>query len=299
MFTALLQQSSRLRVRFGRLAMLSLGTVSLVGGLTALAGVTPAGALPSNVYVTATGSNAGNCSSASAPCATVQYAYTHVATGGTINVGAGTFLGGIVTDKSVNILGTNSGGSLDGTTTTFSRGGGNFGYVLEIDNGTVNVSNVVINGAFDDLGGGVDINSGAIVNLTNVNVVDNVSNQFSGAGVENAEGTLTMTGGSISGNTDAGTYAIGGGLANFDGTSTIKNVAFNHDVANNEGGAIFIDAGTVKLEGTTSLHNNSAGVTGGGIEKCSSSTLVLGASVVNTGNTPNDFNATDPTGDCT
>jgi hypothetical protein len=277
-----------------RLSVLGLAVGSLLGGFTLLAGVTPAGAA-TNLYVSPSGSDTGNnCANASTPCLTLLHAYTEAAgSGSTINLAGGTYAGGITINKSVNIVGTNSGGSLDSLTSTINGGG----FVLFIDSGhTVNISNVVITNASGIAG----LANYSTLTLTNVNVVDNTGT-FDGAGMfSGSPGSLVMTGGSVSGNTSPDGVP-GGGFDQNGGTATFDNVAFNHDTATGsggEGGAIFNFVGTIHLTGSTAIHNNSATLEGGGVFTCPGQTTTVGPHVSVTGNTPNDFSSSDLASEC-
>jgi hypothetical protein len=284
-----------LKKRLAGLSALSLALGSLVGGL---AFATPAGAA-SNVYVSPYGSDTGNnCSSQSNPCLTLAHAYTEVSSTGTINLSGGTFHGDLDIAKNITIDGTGSTGSLNVNTTTIYGNGkpsaGTFG--VEVESGhTVTVSNLVLNNATD----------AAVLNLgtltLNNDVIGAATNNppFATAGIYNA-GTLTMNGGS---ETEVTTTTIGGALYNYMGKSTLNNVSINHATAAGaaaEGGAIFVFEGTLKLTGSTAIHNNAATVDGGGIEYChSTATLdIVGAGVSITANTPNNVSHADPEGYC-
>jgi hypothetical protein len=91
-----------------RLAMGALGVVSMVAGFAAIAGPTPAGASTNKWFVATTGSDSGNaCTTKSAPCKTIARALTEQAasaTGGTIQVKAGTYTGQInITSANDNV----------------------------------------------------------------------------------------------------------------------------------------------------------------------------------------------------
>jgi hypothetical protein len=283
-----------------RVSVLCLAVGSLLGGVTVLSGAGSAGA-SGNLYVSPYGSDSGNpCTGKAHPCLTLQHAYNVSTAGSTINLAGGTYKGGLVIDHNLNIVGTSSGGSLEAVTSTISRGGGSFDYVLTINSATVTISNVVIDGANGD-GGGLDINAPANVTLNDVNVVNNISNLFVGAGIEN-NSTLVMNGGSISNNSmDREPFGYGGGLSSShpSAKTTLNSVSLTHDTAFSEGGAILLLFGQLKITGATAIHDNSAGKAGGGIEKCPGTTLqIVGTSYSNTANTPDDFSTSDPTGVC-
>jgi hypothetical protein len=288
-----LKSPRRAKKRLAVLSASALGLGSLIGGLAFAA---PAGAA-ANVYVASSGTDvANNCSSAANPCLTLAHAYTQVSSGGTINLAGGTFRGDLVISKNLNIAGTGSTGSLNATTTTISGNSVSTSHTfcLEVEIGsTVTVSNVVLDNATD----------ASVLNLGTLTL----NNDFVGAGTNMPpyatagmfnEGTLTMNGGAAS---ELSSTYIAGALWNETGKSTLNNVALNHDTATGpdaEGGAIFITGGTVRLTGSTALHNNSATLDGGGIERCSGSTLTTTSGVSVTANTPNNISSADPAGQC-
>jgi fibronectin-binding autotransporter adhesin len=285
------------RWQAGRLAV-GVGIVSLLGGVTTLAGSMPAGAVPTNLYVSSYGSNSGNnCKVQSTPCQTLTYAYNHSASGETINLASGTYtVNALQIIDNISIVGVDSGGSLSANTTTISANGNEFGLIIE---GTDSLTNVVVNDATNES----IYNDGGSLTLTNVILGSNTGGFNSGAGLAQADGgIITMNGGSITGNTDDDAFG-GAGFVNNVGTATFNNVTFtqNHDTSSTgEGGAILNYRGTVHLKGTTNLHNNTSLVNGGGIENCSADGAVItfGPDVVNTGNTPNDLSNVDLSGVC-
>jgi hypothetical protein len=246
-----------------RLSVLGPAVGSLFGGVMLWGSAAPAGA-SGNLYVSPYGSDTANpCTSSADPCLTLQHAYNVSSSGNTINLAPGTFKGGVVINHNLNIVGSNSGGSLDAVTTTISRGGGTFDFVITVNNSLVNITNVVVDGS-DGRGGGVDTNGPADVDLTNVDVVNNISIQFVGAGIEN-NSTLVMNGGSISNNSiEDGIDGYGGGLYMEDSAArtTLNGVTLTHNTATSEGGAIFVDQGKLKITGATAIHDNSAPTAG-------------------------------------
>jgi hypothetical protein len=282
--------------KWARIPAIGLGAASLIGGLTVAAAVSPAGAIITSRYVAPSGSDtSNNCSSAQAPCLTLAHAYAETGKGNTIYLAGGTYAGNLTITKDLTIVGTTSGGSLDVNTTTINGGGD----VLTIDSGvTVNIDNLVVQAVTYGTGDGIVVDSGATVNLDDVVVGDNIVNE--GGGGLYVVGTLNMTGGAVSGNTV--TDGSAGGGAYVRGKATFDNVTFTHDTATGtgaEGGALFDRPGsTVKLLGTIAIHDNSATVDGGGIEKCSGSTLTTTSGTSVTANTPNDISSADPSSYC-
>lgn len=123
--------------------------IAATGGLAAVA----AFALPAapsyaagstDVYVSAAGSDAADCSQAT-QCATVPKALAVVADGGTIHVGPGTFDGELrplALNKSVSIVG--SGAGAGGTTLTADSSPDTV--VLEVGGGTTALSDLSVKG---------------------------------------------------------------------------------------------------------------------------------------------------------
>jgi hypothetical protein len=297
MIASSVHKSSGLGKKLARFAVLGVAVGSLMGGFTVLAGVSPAGAIPTNLWVSPYGSDTSNpCTVKANPCQTLQHAYNVSSANQTINLAGGTFRdGGLVISHNLNIVGTSSDGSLDVVTSTITRSGTNDD-MLTVNGVTVTISDVVMDGN-KGVGDAIYVPSPSKLTLNDVNVVNNIATFFDGAAIEN-QGTLIMNGGSISENTINSTdaQAAGAGLSN-NGSATLTDVALNHDVANFEGGAILNFDGPLKLLGSTAIHNNSAFL-GGGIEECPAATLTVGPHVSITDNTPNNINHTDPDGAC-
>jgi hypothetical protein len=276
MLSSSVQHSGVVR-KLGRLAVLGTAVGSLMGGVAVLSGATPAGASPTNVYVSSYGSDTNPCSSSS-PCLTLAHAYSAVATGGTINLAGGTYKGGLDVTKNVSIVGPSSDGSLDVNTATISGGSP----VLELSAAKVTITDVVITNGLGTGGGiwnydGLTLNSDSITDNTGYGGI------FLGTGSK-----LTMNGGSVSGN-DNIEDNFGGGLENFHGTAVLNGVSFTHNSAG-YGGAIG-NEGSLKTTGSTAIHDNAAYASfgGGGIYECTGDPINLGPGTSNTANTPNDL----------
>jgi hypothetical protein len=110
-------------------------------------------------------------------------------------------------------------------------------------------------------GGGLGVDTGATVTLTNITVSGNTANF--GGGIA-SRGKLTMTNTTVSGNT----ANYGGGIAS-EGILTLTNSTLSGNTANNDGGGIAIDGGTVTVTNATMTANradadgNSSGNGGG------------------------------------
>jgi len=159
------------------------------------------------------------------------------------------------------------------------------------NNLTVVINNLTITGGGN--AGGLYTFGGDTVTLTNVSI----SNNNGGGGIYNAQSTLTLINSTVSNNyVDAPADWGGGGIYNSSGsTLTLANSTVSNDTARMTmapakglGGGID-NAGTVTLTGSSTIHDNHAAVTGGGIYNNAGGTLagVNGANVFN--NTPNDI----------
>ncbi len=135
--------------------------------------------------------------------------------------------------------------------------------------GTLNLMNGTVTGGWGGDGGAL-LNKGT-ANLTDVSVEGNHSDNRAGGICNNSGATLTMTGGSITGNTcnDVKVHeddtAGGGGLFNHYGaTATLTGVTVSGNVATVHGGGGICNYGKLTLNGCT-VTGNQAHQNGGGI----------------------------------
>jgi filamentous hemagglutinin family protein len=174
-----------------------------------------------------------------------------------------------------------------------SISGGNASRIFNIsNNSTVNIDSLTIdNGSVNGFGGGILVNTGSTLNLSNStlsnnlasggglngggaiynngtttisnsNFINNVSANF-GAAIYNVAGTLNVNNSTFSGNTGAS-----GAIDNTDGgTSVISNSTFSSNIATNNGGAILVFNGIVSISNSTFFNNSAtnAGANGGAI----------------------------------
>ncbi|MFK7772959.1 MAG: beta strand repeat-containing protein, partial [Saprospiraceae bacterium] len=171
----------------------------------------------------------------------------------------------------------NAGGTLIVMNATISNNvangaAGSGGGILN-DMGTLTVSNSEINDNTSmRAGGGIEDNSqtGGLLNLTEVNLTDNMTGASPGNG-----GGLHITGpgdSNISGGTTSGNVAAaeGGGLWNGSGIMTVNGVTIENNIAqgvasDNGGGGVFNNGGTLNIENATTINNNQAtGASGSG-----------------------------------
>lgn len=149
----------------------------------------------------------------------------------------------------------------------------------------------------DQDGGGIEIDSAAIVTLDTVNVSSNVAdNNGGGIDISTKGATLVVNGGTINSNSttnndgagacfNAGTVTLnnvqvinntsgldGGGLANVGANLTVNNGSYSNNQAPFEyGGGIYTDSGTLTVSGAI-IDGNSAGA-GGGVSILSNTTI--------------------------
>jgi Calx-beta domain len=161
----------------------------------------------------------------------------------------------ILINKSLTING--PGPSLLTVQRSSAQGTPNF-RVFEVSAGkTVNLSAMTVSNGEAAAGGGL-LNNNGTVNVTNVVVSNNSGVQ--GCGVF-SQGTLTVTNSTFSGNATFPNGGEGGGLFN-GGTLTVTNSTFTNGSAT-KGGGLFNNGGTASV--TASTFSNNTVVQGGGI----------------------------------
>ncbi len=180
--------------------------------------------------------------------------------------------------KSLTITGTGAGNTIiqanaNPNTATYR--------VFNISSGTVTISDMTIrNGNTTNNGGGIYHDS-ATLTLNNCTVSGNTASNYGGGiykyvgtltmtnctvsgntaddsgGIHNYVGNLTMTNCTVSGNTANDGSWSGGGLTNESDVSTITNCTFaNNTSTYNDGGGIFLYAGTLNIKNTIVANNN-------------------------------------------
>ncbi len=158
------------------------------------------------------------------------------------------------------------------------------------NDGTLTLSNSTVSGSFAESGGGI-YNNVSLHSASALILIDNTisgnSAAFGGGICNSNNGTLTLTGTTVSGNTSSGdaggidnfgmamlTDSIvsgnsavdGGGLWNLNvGTLTLMGCTVSSNSASTYGGGILNDGGSLALTSTT-VSANTAAVSGGGIE---------------------------------
>jgi hypothetical protein len=275
-----------------RLAAL-LGAGALAASFAVAGGTTRvlAGA-PVTLYVNGSAGTSTTCTSPGAgACPTVQdginAAESYVASDVTVMIAAGTYdEGDTATVPGGDTL------TLDGAgaATTTINGGGVF-TVLEISSGTATIEGLTMTNGYAPIGGGVDIESDAVVSMMNDTISYNaaqgegagigdfggatlvndtisnntISDYGQGAGVFVGDGstTATLTDDTISGNS-VGYSGQGAGLTNQFSSAVLTDdtISGNTSGVYGEGGGIY-DTGTITLTNDT-MWNNSTGTGGSG-----------------------------------
>ena len=197
-----------------------------------------------------------------------------------------------------------SGVTITGGKETTAVGGG--GIISGSINNTVSVTNCVISGnsatGVGTAGGGGLLHTGGSLTITGTTFSSN-STSASGGGLgytagdplirTPSTGTLSISGSTFSGNTANSSAAGGGGADLFNsnagsGTYTINSSSFSSNTApNGSGGAIIVESGPLTVT-TSSLANNSAGVSGGAVYSASNASVTYSRLVGNS--VPNPLN---------
>ncbi|MBK8831718.1 MAG: cadherin-like domain-containing protein [Saprospiraceae bacterium] len=205
-----------------------------------------------------------------------SYGGTVTYNNGTISTNTGIGYGGgvcIVQTQTTNITGTTvNGNTVTNGTLTFAIGGG----IYQSGSLPVTLSNVTISGNHADAGagaggGGIFADAGPI-SMTGGSITGNTAREGGGVCIEDANITLTNL--TISTNTAA---VNGGGLlirSTATGTTTLDGVTLNSNIADSDnnssgdGGGIYRAAGTLNLNNTINVGSTGLGntaVNGGGI----------------------------------
>src|SRR4051794_1637430 len=284
-------------------AVVAVGVTLMASVGVALGGAPPAAATGSVLYVAQAGTNAGDCTVAASPCATVSYALTQAAPSATINV-SGTVHDNISTTghSGVTISGANapvgSPAVLDGSAAgrviissgnlaldhlTLQNGTANGsvgGAGLFADYGTTTLTNVTVQNNHSDSGGG-GIASFATLTITNSTISGNsAAGGFGGGGILVEVGTVQVTNSTISGNStdNGGGIAIGAGTSSFAGNVTVTNSTISGNSAGSRGGAVYVRSQSALHVNTSTLSANTAAY-GGGIEMSSTTVTVTSSTI--------------------
>ena len=155
--------------------------------------------------------------------------------------------------------------------------GGGIERVFDAVSGTLSINSLEITGASSPgSGGGINVNSGATVNIAYVDVHHNTTGGQTGGGVSN-QGTFTATD-SLIRNNQSGSNS-GSGLYNA-GTATLTRVSVVNNTGGNSGGGIEQASGTLTLTNVT-VSGNSVLHGGAGIEITGGSATISYSTIAN------------------
>jgi predicted outer membrane repeat protein len=154
---------------------------------------------------------------------------------------------------------------------------------------TINLTNsTVSNNTATGEGGGIYIESNVTLNATSSTIAGNQAT-FEGAGIV-SDGTLNLTNSSVTANA-ASNNSFGGGIYAVDGTTTLIGTTVSGNSAAYEGGGIFFLAQDVSITGSTISSNQTTftGATygGGGIWMAEVDASIASSRIV--GNASGDF----------
>jgi CSLREA domain-containing protein len=268
-----------LTVRHGNAGPAGAGGISVIAG----ASLTVAS---STITLNTAGANGGGISNSGSLTMTDSTVSSNSTPGGgtvdKLGGGIATFSTGTMALTNVTISGNSTG----------RQGGGIYhgGTGSTITGGSITGNSTPLGTTNDRDGGGLYNSSGASLTLTNVAVTNNVSGRDGGGILNN--GTLTINGGSITGNsilpdpTDPDpNNRNGGGVRHFTGsTTTITNTTISSNSAVRSGGGI-AGSGNLQLTNAT-VTLNQAGTNGGGVNGFSGivngvqSTLIISGGTV-------------------
>ena len=197
--------------------------------------------------------------------------------GGVYNKEAGTFnmYSGTITDNTASPVYVNyyDGGGGVYNEGTFSMSGGhifqnkstNHGGGVNNGSGTFKMSGGEIsNNTTTNRGGGVFNKGGTFIMSDAAKISENKA--MYGGGVYKESGTFTMSGGTITGNTAAGsaTYASGGGVYNEADAFTMSGGTITQNKSQYNGGGVYYKSGTFEMYGGA-IADNETKVYGGGV----------------------------------
>ena len=166
---------------------------------------------------------------------------------------------------------------------TATNGNGGGVYMNSAPEVTMNGGSITGNTAANN-GGGVYAFSGTFT-MNDGTIAGNKATAKNGGGVyANGSTTFTMTGGTIGGSTtvDANTAKYGGGVYVKNGTFTMSGGKVTGNSATKDGGGVRLDKGTFHMSGSAVISRNTTDTYGGGVDVNNGSFTMSGGSI--TGN---------------
>ena len=167
---------------------------------------------------------------------------------------------------------------------TATNGNGGGVYMNSAPEVTMNGGSITGNTAANN-GGGVYAFSGTFT-MNDGTIAGNKATAKNGGGVyANGSTAFTMTGGTIGGSTaaDANAAKYGGGVYVKNGTFTMSGGKVTGNSASKDGGGVRLDKGTFNMSGSAVISRNTADGYGGGVDANDGSFTMSGGSI--TGNT--------------
>jgi hypothetical protein len=239
-------------------------------------------------YVDVDGTNVGDCSNVATPCATISYTISQADSGDTIQIAEGEYTESLTLNKSLLLQGAGELGTViqahaqPGMATTrvvtiigdhqvaiadvtlrhgVATGGlpNGAGGGLSIDNGvTLTLTDVAFSDNEAVFGGGVSIVGNSSSTLTRVSFTGNAA--LNGGGMYNNAGSPALTDVTFTGNTGFS----GGGMYNQNSAPVVENGTFTGNTAGTDGGGIYNDPGSAPAISNSQFDQNNA-TRGGGI----------------------------------
>ena len=173
---------------------------------------------------------------------------------------------------------TMNGGTIGGTAAnTATYGGGVFvsGGTFDMNNGTISGNSASGIGAS---GGGVCISGGEFTMRGDAVISKNTADSSGGGVFVSDSGKFTMEGGTIGG-PEAGTdnfAQYGGGVYVWDGTFTMNGGIISGNTATQKGGGVYVNSLTFTVTGTPSINNNTVSGSANNVHLISKMTITIG-----------------------
>ena len=196
--------------------------------------------------------------------------------------GGGVFMNGSDTVYALNEFIMSGNAVISENTATNGNGGGV--YMNSAPEVTMNGGSITGNTAANN-GGGVYAFSGTFT-MNDGTIAGNKATAKNGGGVyANGSTAFTVKGGTIGGSTaaDANAAKYGGGVYVKNGTFTMSGGKVTGNSASKDGGGVRLDKGTFNMSGSAVISRNTAGGYGGGVDANDGSFTMSGGSI--TGNT--------------